>query len=92
MTKKELAKKVSARCAGITSHQAMAIIDTIMDVASDALAIGDWVTLRGFGTLKPVRRKGKIARDILRKEAVWVPPYKSVKFEMSKELARRCNE
>jgi nucleoid DNA-binding protein len=91
MTKRELAKKVSARHTGVTLHQAMAIIDTIMDVASDALANGDQVTLRGFGALKPMYHRGRVARDISRQASVWVAPHNVVKFKMSKELIRRCN-
>lgn len=90
MTKKELAKKVAEQT-DLTQPQALAAINAMIEVASCTLSVGDRVTLRGFGTLKPTLRRGKAARDLTRKTTVWIPPHKVVKFEMSKELARRCN-
>lgn len=90
MTKKELAKKVAEQT-DLTQPQALAAVNAMIEAASCALSVGDWVILRGFGSLKPIQRKGKVARDITRKAAVWIPPHKIVKFDMSKELARRCN-
>jgi DNA-binding protein HU-beta len=51
----------------------------------------DPVTLRGFGTFRPVLRKKKLARDISRKTTVEIPERYVVKFVPSDDFSEQLN-
>ena len=51
MTKQEVAAKVAEKT-NIGQHQAVKVIETVMEVITEAVCGGNEVTLRGFGTFK----------------------------------------
>lgn len=67
MTKQEVAAKVAEKT-NIGQHQAVKVVETVMEVITEAVCGGNEVTLRGFGTFKTVVRRAKKARDISRGE------------------------
>lgn len=85
MTKEELGKRL-ANVTELSQKEAVAVIEKIMTIATDELAQGGKITLRGFGTLHVVQRKGKVGRDITHNEAVIVPPCNVVRFKPAKTL------
>lgn len=85
MTKNDIADKLVSQTT-LTKSQALSAIEGLMKIASAALAKGDNIYLRGFGTFRVVERKAKTARDISRGTSVTVPERKVVKFIPCKEL------
>lgn len=71
---------------GLTKKQALDAIDGFSEALISAMAFGQSVFLRGFGTFKVQQRKGKMARDITRGTIIEVPARKVVKFVPSKQL------
>lgn len=85
MTKNDIADKLLSLTT-LTKSQALSAIEGLMKIASAALAKGDNIYLRGFGTFRVVERKAKTARNISRGTSVTVPERKVVKFIPCKEL------
>lgn len=75
MTKQEVAAKVAEKT-NIGQHQAVKVVETVMEVITEAVCGGNEVTLRGFGTIKTVVRRAKKARDISRGETITLPETK----------------
>ena len=85
MTKNDIADKLVSQTT-LTKSEALSAIEGLMKIASAALAKGDNIYLRGFGTFRVVERKAKTARNISRGTSVTVPERKVVKFIPCKEL------
>ena len=79
MTKQDLADALVSNT-NLTKSQAIQAIDGLMLAAREALASGNNIYLRGFGTFRIIRRAEKAARNITRKTTVMVPAHNIVKF------------
>lgn len=90
MTKNELVKEVavSEKLCLTTAFKA---VDGIIRVIKEALAKGEEVTLRGFGTLSVVQREERNAVHFKTKEPIVVPAHRTVKFRLGKELKELLN-
>ena len=62
MTKADLVEELS-KAANLTKKQSEAIMDTIFDSITEALAKGDKVELRGFGSFRIRRRRARRGRN-----------------------------
>lgn len=90
MTKNDLAREVAVSEKLHLSTAVMAV-DGIIRVIKEALAKGEDVTLRGFGTLSVVQREERNAVHFVTKEPIVIPAHRSVKFRISKELKEQLN-
>ena len=90
MTKTELLKEVavSEKLCLFTTTKAL---DGILRVIKQALAKGDTVFIRGFGTFQPFECKERPVRDFKTGKPVTIPAHKSVKFRVSKDLVKSLN-
>jgi integration host factor beta subunit len=91
MTKSELITHVARRLPYVTLKDAEIIIDTIFDSMADALAEGDGIQIRGFGSLKVKDREEREGRNPKTGESVHIPAKKSPFFRIGKELHERIN-
>lgn len=90
MTKKEIIAELVGR-SNLTTSQAIHAVDGVIDIIADALQHGEPVFLRDFGTLKPVRRASKPARNISHGTQIMLPPTTQVKFIAYNNLKKRIN-
>lgn len=90
MTKNDLAREVSV---SEKLHRSTAVkaVDGIIRVIKEALAKGEEVTLRGFGTLSVVQREERNAVHFKTKEPIVVPAHRTVRIRISKELKEQLN-
>lgn len=77
---------------GISKAQAIHAVDDIVASIECALQRGEVITLRGFGTLRVVNRKAKVARNITTGAKVDVPARATAKFTPSKQLKNLLND
>lgn len=91
MTKTEIIDIV-AEGTGLTKVETAAVIDGFLATINYALAQGDSVTLRGFGSFRVVTRKGRSGINPKTGKAMHVPPHKSPVFRASKDMRRAVNE
>lgn len=85
MTKAELVAKIASEN-GITKVQAENAVDGFVSAVSEALVIGDKITLVGFGTFSVGERAEREGRNPKTGEKISIPATKVVKFKAGKTL------
>lgn len=86
MTKAELIEKVTERMNSLTTKQTEVVVNMIFDSIKDALAKGEKVEIRGFGSFRVRNRRSREGRNPKTGTAVSVPPKKVPFFKTGKEL------
>ena len=94
MTKADLVESVyEAIGPGVTKKDCAAIIDAFLGAVKQALANGEHIEIRGFGTFKVRRRRPRLARNPRTGEPVRVPARAVPVFKPSRlfkdEVARQ---
>jgi integration host factor beta subunit len=91
MTKSELVTHVAQRLPYMSLKDAEIIVDTIFDSMADALAQGEGIAIRGFGSLKVKDREEREGRNPKAGESVRIPAKKYPLFRIGRELYERIN-
>lgn len=91
MTKADLARSIGKKH-NLTQKEAVRVVDAILESINEALAQGEKVELRGFGSFSVKRRPGRTARNPKTGERVYVEPKVSPAFKASKALKRILGE
>lgn len=89
-TKAEIIRALSKECT-ISVQETWKIVETILDTLSEALARGESIELRGFGTFKIKQYGTYTARNPRTQEKVPVKPKKLPVFTVGKELKESVN-
>lgn len=93
MTKADLVEQVAdAIGPGITKKDCALVVDGFLGALKQALANGDNIEIRGFGTFKVRKRKSRMARNPRTGEAVEVPSRSVPVFKPSKHLRSRVSK
>lgn len=90
MTKAELVDLITGTT-GMNRRDTVTVVNLIMENIGNALAGGDKVELRGFGSFKVKRRRSRLARNPRTGDAVDVPAKRVPYFKASNELKDRLN-
>ena len=90
MTKADLVDEV-AKLANLTKKETELIVNTIFDNMSAALAQGDKVELRGFGSFRVRRRNSRKGRNPKTGSSVSVPEKRVPFFKVGKRLKELVN-
>lgn len=91
MTKADLVDRVTAGT-GLTKRDVAVIIDRFLDAVSGALASGNHIEIRGFGSFKVKSRRARVARNPRTGATVEVPEKLVPYFKVSKELKKVIEE
>ena len=87
MTKADLVEQVADVIGPrVTKRECGLMVDAFLDALTDALARGDRIELRGFGTFKVRHRKARTGRNPRTGEPVEVPPRDVPVFKPSLHL------
>lgn len=90
MTKADLVEEIS-RATGLNKKDTSIIVNEVINNVCRALAEGDKVELRGFGSFKVKERRARQARNPRTGEGVSVPAKLVPFFKASNELKARVN-
>ena len=90
MTKPQLIESVST-ATGQTKAEVERTLEAILDRASNALAGGDRVELRGFGIFESKESKARTGRNPATGASIEIPASQKATFKPSKELKERLN-
>ncbi|HEX16555.1 MAG: integration host factor subunit beta [Deltaproteobacteria bacterium] len=90
MTKRELIQRLAERL-GISQKEAKVIVDTVFEELEEALARGERIEVRGFGSFVVRSHNGYTGRNPRTGEAVEVPPKRLPHFKTGKEMRERIN-
>jgi len=85
VTKQELVDAV-AEDAELTKTAAAAVVDSVFNAVTDALAKGDTVSIVGFGTFKVRTRAARTGRNPRTNEEIKIPATKVPAFTPGKRL------
>jgi integration host factor subunit beta len=91
MTKSQLIEKLSTD-AGLPLNKADEVVNLVFREMSDALAKGDRVEIRGFGTFKVKHYDGYTGRNPKTLEPVEIKPKKLPFFRCGRELKKKVND
>jgi integration host factor subunit beta len=91
MTKSELIAYLAERFPQLVAKDADFAVKTILDAISEALAVGQRIEIRGFGSFSLNRRPPRIGRNPKSGEKVMVPEKRAPHFKPGKELRERVD-
>ena len=91
MTKTELVRHVAERLPHLSQRDAEIIVETIFESMADALAQGEGVEVRGFGSFKVKDRRAREGRNPKTGDKVSVEAKRVPYFKAGKELRERVN-
>lgn len=83
MTKADIVNEV-AKATGVEKVEALAVVESFMDVVKGSLAKGEAVYLRGFGSFIIKRRAQKAARNITKNTTIVIPAHDIPAFKPAK--------
>ena len=86
MTKADMIEKISEKVNSLTARETEIIVNSIFDSIKDALARGDKVEIRGFGSFRLRDRRTRVGRNPKTGAQVNVPAKKVPFFKAGKEL------
>ena len=90
MNMEELAAKVAA-ATGNTVAESKKTTSAVFDVLRDALASGDGMVVKGFGSFSVTQRQARTGRNPRTGEPLQIAASKSVSFKASKALKDAVN-
>lgn len=91
MTKSELIDQLTGNNEMLNKREAELIVNAIFDGIGRALADGDRVEIRGFGSFTVRERDAREARNPKSGDIVQIPAKKTPFFKTGKELRERVN-
>jgi integration host factor subunit beta len=91
MIKSELVQKLAKENLHLYPRDLEKVVNAILDTISDALARGDRVELRGFGTFGVKNRGARTGRNPKTGDLVQVSEKAVPVFKTGKEMCRRLN-
>ena len=92
MTKSDLIAKLTARFSQLVAKDADFAVNVILDAMADALARGERIEIRGFGSFALNYRPSRIGRNPKSGEKVNVPEKHVPHFKAGKELRERVDQ
>ncbi len=91
MTKADIVDTI-ATATGLTKVETEAVVDGFISTVINALKEGKNIEIRGFGSYKVKKRKGRIARNPRTGEQVMVGEHWVPLFKVSKEVKTLVND
>nr|WP_202109439.1 integration host factor subunit beta [Bordetella sp. 15P40C-2] len=91
VTKSELIAALAARYPQLAARDTDYAVKTILDAMAQALASGQRIEIRGFGSFSLSRRSPRIGRNPKSGEQVLVPGKQVPHFKAGKELRERVD-
>lgn len=92
MTKSELIEKIAARQDQLSSKDIELAVKLVLDYMSQALATGERIEIRGFGSFSLHYRAPRLGRNPKTGEAVELEGKYVPHFKPGKEMRDRVNE
>jgi integration host factor subunit beta len=92
MTKSELIAKLAGKNPQLYIRDVEVIVETLFEEMTDALARGDRVELRGFGSFSVKEREARTGRNPRTGETVQVDAKKLPAFKAGKALRDKLND
>lgn len=91
MTKSGLIEAVAAQLPHLAQRDLEVVVNTLFDSMTEALAVGDRIEIRGFGSFSVRHRKARQGRNPKTGQVINVPAKRVPFFTVGHELRERVN-
>ncbi len=91
MTKRDLIEKLAEKMKSLSQKDAELVVNTIFESMTEALATGDRIEIRGFGSFQIRERRSREGRNPRTGDKVNVEEKKVPFFKVGKELKERVD-
>ncbi|AHF01217.1 integration host factor subunit beta [Thiomicrospira aerophila AL3] len=92
MTKSELIELISRKQTQLSHNDVELAVNHIVDAMISAMATGDRIEIRGFGSFSLHHRQARLGRNPKTGETVALPEKRVPHFKPGKELRERVDE
>lgn len=91
MKRSDIVRTIQVQFKRMRGTDAAAVIDTVADTIMDAVANGNRIEIRGFGTIRPRPRATKIGYNPVTHRPMNLPANTTILFRPSRELTKKMN-
>ena len=91
MKRSDIVRTIQVQFKRMRGTDAAAVIDTVADTIMDAVANGNRIEIRGFGTIRPRPRATKIGYNPVTHRPMNLPANTTILFRTSRELTKKMN-
>jgi integration host factor subunit beta len=91
MKRSDLIRSIQVQFKNMRTTDAMAMLDTVVDEMKNAVARGERIEIRGFGTFQQRARATKNGYNPSTGESIFLPANKTILFKPSRELIKKMN-
>lgn len=91
MKRSDIIRTIQVQFKRMRSTDAAAVLDAVSDSMIDAIANGDRIEIRGFGTFQPRPRATKIGYNPVTGKPMHLPANTTILFKPSRELTKKMN-
>lgn len=91
MKRSDIVRSIQVKFKHMRAADAAAILDTVANHMIDAVAAGDRIEIRGFGTFQPRTRATKIGYNPCTGQPMPLPASTTILFKPSRELTKEMN-
>ncbi len=92
MTKRDLIEKLAEKCKNLSQKDAEIVVNTVFNSMTEALAKGERIEIRGFGSFQVKNRESREGRNPRSGEKVMVASKKVPFFKVGKELKKQVDK
>ncbi len=76
---------------GYTKVRSFEVVETLLEIIKSTLESGEDIMISGFGKFRVKKKKERMGRNVAIREAMMLPPKKSLKFRCSRQLRDKIN-
>ncbi|MBO7508904.1 MAG: integration host factor subunit beta [Alphaproteobacteria bacterium] len=91
MKRSDIIRTIRVQFKRMRDMDAAAVLDTVSDTMIDAVANGDRIEIRGFGTFQPRPRATKVGYNPVTGQPMHLPANTTILFKPSRELIKKMN-
>lgn len=91
MKRSDVIRTLQVQFKHMRAKDAMLMLDAVVDEMKDAVANGDRIEIRGFGTFQPRIRATKNGYNPSTGETIYLPAGRTILFKPSRELTKKMN-
>lgn len=91
MKRSDLIRTIQVQFKNMRASDAAAVLDALSDSMIDAIAAGERIEIRGFGTFQPRPRATKIGYNPVTKQPMHLDANTTILFKPSRELIKKMN-
>ena len=91
MKRSDIIRTIKVQFRRMRLRDAAAVLDTVSDSMIDAIANGDRIEIRGFGTIQPRPRAAKVGYNPVTGLPMELDANTTILFKPSRELTKKMN-